>query len=148
MCAHTCNSDLDDTACNHGDVRLVDGTIASEGRVEVCHGGHWLGVCDRDWSRHQAADVCTWLGLGAQGEKKEHITSPALRVARETGRGRCDDGCTDQIPLPFVVMFVRCPGCSNWLLCYGKKSFSVIWYQLHWNRRQCSGVQHCRSSCL
>ena len=85
MCVHTCNSDLDETACNHGDVRLVDGSVASEGRVEICHGGHWLGVCNKDWGQHQAADVCMWLGLGAQGERNEQIVSLALGVTWDMG---------------------------------------------------------------
>ena len=30
-------------------MRLVDGAVTSEGRVEVKHAGEWGTVCDHDW---------------------------------------------------------------------------------------------------
>ena len=104
----------------------MDGSIASEGRVEVCHGGHWLSVCDRDWERHQAADVCSWLGLGAEGERNEYIISPALMVARDTkGESMYDGSCTDQIPFLFSVLFVDAMAAPTGFFAMGR-SPSVI----------------------
>ena len=53
------------TECEHGDVRLVDGQVATEGRVEVCGDGYWATACDnnRYWSGgiNQAKLICTQL---------------------------------------------------------------------------------------
>ena len=53
--------------CNNGDVRLVNGTTSSEGRVEICYDGVWGSVCGSryNWNDRDAAIVC--LQLGFQG---------------------------------------------------------------------------------
>ena len=51
--------------CSNGDVRLVNGTTLSEGRVEICYDGVWGSVCDSGWGDQDAAIVC--LQLNFQG---------------------------------------------------------------------------------
>ena len=51
-----------------GDVCLLDGSASTNGRVEVCVNGQWLGVCDNGWTDEDAEVVCTQLGFPKVGE--------------------------------------------------------------------------------
>ncbi len=53
--------------CNEGDVRLVDGNTALEGRVEVCMDNAWGTVCTTGWNSADAQVVCRQLGLSPTG---------------------------------------------------------------------------------
>ena len=53
---------IDPVVCTNGDVRLADGIIDNEGRVEVCVNGVWGVVCDQGWDKTDAHVVCTQLG--------------------------------------------------------------------------------------
>ena len=54
-------------ACSNGDVRLVGGTIESEGTVEVCSRSVWGVIGATGWTARDAAVVCDQLQYPSEG---------------------------------------------------------------------------------
>ena len=67
-----------------GDVRLVGGATAQEGRVEIHHDGTWATVCDDGFSPENAVVVCRQLGYAGG--------APHRRAAFGEGTGMIGDG--------------------------------------------------------
>ena len=53
------------TGCESGTIRLVNGAVPYEGRVEVCRDDAWGTVCDDFWSEEDARVACRWAGFSA-----------------------------------------------------------------------------------
>ena len=59
---------VDPGSCEEGAVRLADGIIDQEGRVEVCHDGVWGTICDEGWDKTDAHVICQQLGYARTGK--------------------------------------------------------------------------------
>ena len=53
--------------CTTGQLRLAGGSVAYEGRVEICINNQWGTVCDDSWENIDASVVCQQLGYLMQG---------------------------------------------------------------------------------
>ena len=54
-------------ACGDGDIRFVNGSIAAEGRVEICINNTYGTICDDFWDSQDASVVCQQLGYSTEG---------------------------------------------------------------------------------
>ena len=43
-------------------MRLVDGIVPHQGRVEICRNAMWTSICSSSWENRDAAVVCRQLG--------------------------------------------------------------------------------------
>ena len=52
-------------ACVSNSIRLVNGNVPNEGRVEVCKDEAWGTVCDDFWTEEDARVACRWAGYSS-----------------------------------------------------------------------------------
>jgi len=64
--------------CQNGDIRLVNGMTAFEGRVEICWNETWGTVCDGFWSGFDAQVACRQLGYSSSGMYAKHFIYVAV----------------------------------------------------------------------
>ncbi len=57
--------------CESGSLRLVEGLVPGEGRVEVCLGGSYSSVCDIGWTSEDAQVACRQLGFEHEGTLRQ-----------------------------------------------------------------------------
>ena len=58
---------LADLVCPSGDIRLVGGSVADEGRVELCLNNAWGTICDDGFDINDANVICRQLGYPDHG---------------------------------------------------------------------------------
>jgi deleted-in-malignant-brain-tumors protein 1 len=56
-----------ETNCSNGEVRLMDGSVPHEGRVEICLNGVWGSICSNSWNNQDSNVVCGQLGFLSLG---------------------------------------------------------------------------------
>lgn len=55
--------------CRDGDVRLVGGSVANEGTVEICFNNLWGTVNEAGWGDDAASILCYQLGFEKEGTR-------------------------------------------------------------------------------
>ena len=54
--------------CVDGDIRLVGGSTALEGRIEICFNMVWGAICDSSFTSGEASVACSQLGFQRAGK--------------------------------------------------------------------------------
>lgn len=49
--------------CGDGEVRLLNGSLSSEGLVEICYNGRWGAICQDHWDEQDTMVACHQAGF-------------------------------------------------------------------------------------
>lgn len=79
--------------CIQGDIRLVGGSSAREGRVEVCNNNAWGTVCDDQFGTPDARVACRQLGFSDSGNNNVTVT---CSINCQTDKLICHTGSTSR----------------------------------------------------
>ena len=63
---------LDENDCIAGNIRLVNGSVPNEGRLEVCLDREWGTVCSSHWDKGKTSIVCKQLGYHETGNGNDN----------------------------------------------------------------------------
>ena len=105
--------------CVDGSVRLQNGSIAQEGRVEVCVNGVWGIICGSGWDKNDALVVCRVLGYANSGKLCYCMNlyvlflEPEISTNAKYGHG---EG-------PIVFSYINCHGWESSLSSCSKSSY-------------------------
>ena len=56
------------SGCADGDALLVNGSVPSEGRGEICYNNIYGTVCDDHWDKLDAQVICAQANLSSESE--------------------------------------------------------------------------------
>ena len=119
--------------CEDGNLRLVNGTSLSEGRVEVCRNNSYGTICDDQWDVLDARVACRQLGYSGEGMVNFYLsvtsTHPYIVVVMTVFL--CHSSFLDALPLSHAS--------------FGQGEGEILIDELICNGTE-RRVQHCRFS--
>ena len=70
--------------CVTGDIRLVNGSVPTEGRLEVCYGGVWGTITSINFDHNDARVACRQLGYDSDCKRCIHVCTCTPSCIDET----------------------------------------------------------------
>ena len=113
---------LDPGECEQGSIRVVDGIIEQEGRVEVCIDSVWGSVCDERWDKTDAHVVCRQMGHPELGITY-HIYYYCLRTVLFSEPIVFTGSYFGDGKYPIVYSNLKCGGWENDITDCGKDNY-------------------------
>ena len=132
-CYYSVDVHVDPVGCHEGSVRIANGSILNEGRVEVCVNGVWGSVCADGWDKTDAHIICQQLGfpeLGTLYWREFYVSVIIEPMAYQMSKFGGSIG-------PIVYSNVRCGGWENSLT----ECIKTNYIDLNCTRERIAGVQ-------